>query len=81
MHISIKFCLFLNQTLASICDRIGNIKIVQFEALQEIRNKKVHNQLHLLNSQNQYKEKNSYILLHSSSFVLYILVKFFVNEQ
>jgi len=47
----------LDQTLASICescDHIGNIKIVQFEELQEIRNKR-----HTIN----------YILLHSQILV------------
>ena len=58
MYISIKFCSLLtysllDQTSASIHDRIGYIEIVQFEALQEIRNKKAHNQLHCITHSNQ----------------------------
>ena len=45
-------CLFLDQTLPSICDNTSIIKIVQFEALQEIRNR-----MHTIN----------YILLHSQT--------------
>ena len=49
----------MDETLASIHDRIGNIKIVQFEALQDIINKKAHNQLHYITHSNQYQEKNN----------------------
>ena len=52
-----KFFLVLDQTLASIHDCIGNIKIVQFETLQETRNIKAHDQLHF-RSKTNIKNKN-----------------------
>ena len=54
-----KICSLLAKTLASIHDCIGNIKIVQIETLQEIRNIKAHNQLHFSSKTSMFIKKSS----------------------